>query len=42
MYYKELFRIMTGDSQEKYALATGFKEKPNPTHDPNSQDTSQA
>ena len=33
---------MTQDSQDKYALAIGVKEKPNPTQDPNSQDTSQA
>ena len=26
----------------KYAMATSVKEKPNPPHDPNSQDTNQA
>ena len=33
---------MIGESQEKYALATSFKEKLKPTQDPNSQDTIQA
>jgi hypothetical protein len=41
-YYKKLFRITIGDSQEKLAMATGVKEKPNPPQDSNSQDTSQA
>ena len=27
---------------EKYAMATGVKEKPDPPQDPNSQNTSQA
>ena len=41
-YYKELFRITTRDSPEKYATATGVYERQNLTKDLNSQDTSQA
>ena len=33
---------MTEDSHEKYVMATGVQEKPNPNQDPKSQDTGQA